>query len=236
LAWTSGDGSHSYCSTHPATMGGVEQVLVTSDVGLVSYQPDSGKVLWEHRWPVEQARVVQPAILSETDVLLGTGMTGGTRRLSVHHEGDEWKLEEQWTSKVIKPYYNDFVVRNDYMYGFDNNIFMCVGLADGKMKWRTRGYGNGQVLLLADDALLLILTEQGEVALVEARPEEHKELVRIKAIEGKTWNHPVVAHGKLFVRNAEEIAGLELPLLNTSLSGESDRSEKEALPSTEEAK
>ena len=217
-------------------MGGVEQVLVTSDVGLVSYQPDSGKVLWEHRWPVEQARVVQPAILSETDVLLGTGMTGGTRRLSVHHEGDEWKLEEQWTSKVIKPYYNDFVVRNDYMYGFDNNIFMCVGLADGKMKWRTRGYGNGQVLLLADDALLLILTEQGEVALVEARPEEHKELVRIKAIEGKTWNHPVVAHGKLFVRNAEEIAGLELPLLNTSLSGESDRSEKEALPSTEEAK
>ncbi|WP_010586244.1 PQQ-binding-like beta-propeller repeat protein [Schlesneria paludicola] len=236
LAWTSGDGSHSYCSTHPATMGGVEQVLVTSDVGLASYEPESGKVLWEHRWPVEQARVVQPAILNDTDVLLGTGMTGGTRRLSVHREGEEWKLEEQWTSKVIKPYYNDFVVRNDYLYGFDNNIFMCVGLADGKMKWRTRGYGNGQVLLLADDALLLILTEQGEVALVEARPEEHKELVRIKAIEGKTWNHPVVAHGKLFVRNAEEIAGLELPLLNTSLSGESGRSEKETATSTEEAK
>jgi len=64
------------------------------------------------------------------------------------------------------------VVAGDYLYGFDGNIFMCVCLDDGKMKWRARGYGNGQVLRLADDGLLLVLTEQGEVVLVEAQSEQ----------------------------------------------------------------
>ncbi len=212
LAWASGEGTQSYCSTHPATIDGVEQVLIATNVGLTAYQPERGTVLWQHEWRVEQARVVQPTILGETEILLGTGMSGGTRRLGIQRDGDAWQIKEVWTTKTIKPYYNDLVVAGDFLYGFDGNIFMCVSLNDGRLQWRARGYGNGQVLLLSDEALLLILTEQGEVALVKAQPEQHKELARIKAIEGKTWNHPVIAHGKLFVRNAEEIACFSLPL------------------------
>jgi outer membrane protein assembly factor BamB len=218
LAWMSGDGTeagkglHGYCSTQDATIDGVEQVLITTNVGLTSFQPEKGTVLWEHRWPVEQARIVQPAVLNGNDILLGTGMSGGTRRLSIQRESDDWQVKEQWTTKSIKPYYNDLVVNDDYLYGFDGPIFMCVSLADGRMKWRARGYGNGQVLLLVDQALLLILTEKGDVALVRATPDQHQELALFKAIEGKTWNHPTVAHGKLFVRNAEEIACFTLPM------------------------
>src|SRR5438876_7104688 len=62
-------------------------------------------------------------------------------------------------------------------------------------KWKARGYGNGQVLLLPDQNLLLILSEKGDVALVEARPDSHKEVARFKVFAGKTWNHPVIAHG-----------------------------------------
>jgi outer membrane protein assembly factor BamB len=87
----------------------------------------------------------------------------------------------------------------------------CVSLKDGKSKWKMRGYGNGQVLLLAEQGLLLVLSEKGEVALVQAIPEQQKELARFPAIEGKTWNHPVVAHGKLYVRNGEEAACYQLP-------------------------
>ena len=65
-------------------------------------------------------------------------------------------------------------------------------------------------LLLADQDLLLIVSEKGEVALVEANPNEYKELARFQAIEGKTWNHPVVAHGRLYVRNGEEAACYQL--------------------------
>lgn len=212
LAWAAGEGSISYCSPHAATLNGVEQVLHATASGLTSYNPESGAILWEHPWATQQARVVQPAILNETDLLLGTGMDGGTRRLTVNLQDGKWGIKENWTTKTIKPYYNDLVVLGDYLYGFDNNIFMCVSLSDGKLKWRARGYGNGQVLLIADDSRLLILSEQGEVALVDAQPEKHNEICRFKAIEGKTWNHPVVAHGSLYVRNAEEIACFQLSM------------------------
>jgi len=96
-------------------------------------------------------------------------------------------------------------VHKDHIYGFHNNpFFVCVSLADGKQKWKERGYGSGQVLLLPDQDLLLIQAENGDVALVEAKPDRRTELGRIKALKDKTWNHPVVAYGKLFVRNGVE--------------------------------
>jgi hypothetical protein len=116
-----------------------------------------------------------------------------------------------WTTKTFKPYFNDMVVHNGHLYGFDGDFFTCVSLQDGKKKWRKDGYGNGQVLLLADQGLLLVLSEQGEVALLEASPNGPKELARFEAFpEGKTWNHPVVANGRLYARNGAWAACYEL--------------------------
>jgi outer membrane protein assembly factor BamB len=207
LLWSSGEGRHSYCSSQLSRLNGVEQLMIATDAGVTAFEPRGGQVLWSHAWPIEQmARIVQPAVLSDSDILIGTGFGNGARRLHVTREGDDWLVKELWTSTAIKPYYNDLVIHNGHLYGFDSNFFTCVSLDGGKKKWRVRGYGNGEVLLLVDQSLLLVLSETGEVALVEANPAAHKELVRFQAIEGKTWNHPVIAHGKLFVRNGEEAA------------------------------
>ena len=217
LAWTAGEGELSYCSTQLSKVCGVEQLLITTNAGLTAFKPASGEVLWHHAWPTEGiARVVQPAVISESDILIGTGLGVGTRRIHVEREGETWNTTEVWTVRTFKPYYNDFVVLEDHAYGFDGNIFMCVNLADGKAAWRTRGYGNGEVLLLNDQKLLLVMTETGEAVLVEALSKEHREIAKLKVIEGKTWNHPVVAHGKLFARNAEEIACFELPVKSST--------------------
>jgi outer membrane protein assembly factor BamB len=211
LAWSAGEGQISYCSTQLTRIDGVEQILLTTNMGLVAFRPATGEILWEHRWPQEDlARIVQPALVDKSDILIGTGMGIGTRRVRLKHDGDTWTTEEVWTSRAFKPYFNDLVVQDGYLYGFDGNVFMCVNLADGKPKWRARGYGSGQVLLLADQKLLLVLSEQGEVVLVKADPDKHQEVAKFKALEGKTWNHPVIAHGKLFVRNGEEAACFEL--------------------------
>jgi hypothetical protein len=102
------------------------------------------------------------------------------------------------------------VIHKGHIYGFDGSttiFFVCVNLDDGKLKWKERGYGGGQVLLLPDQGLLLVLTEKNEVALVEAYPEKRKELCKIPLLHGtKSWSHPVVAHGKLFIRNDQEAA------------------------------
>lgn len=221
LAWTAGEGVHSYSSTQAVTLGGVEQILMATDAGLTSLDPQSGQALWVHDWKTEEVpRIVQPAVLNETDILIGTGMGVGTRRIRVARDGDKWPIEEVWTSKQFKPYYNDFVVHGDHLYGFDGPILLCFDIKQGKVRWRKRGYGNGEVLLLADQGLLLVLTETGEAALVEAQPEKHVELSRIQAISGKTWNHPVIAHGRLYVRNGEEVACFVLPVEATAETAE----------------
>jgi len=56
----------------------------------------------------------------------------------------------------------------------------------------------------------VVVSETGEAVLVAANPEKHEELGRFQAVQGKTWNHPVIAHGRLFVRNGEELACFEL--------------------------
>ena len=213
LKWSGGKGKHSYSSPHPASWSGDDQVLLISDFGLEAFAPASGKVLWEHDWvQQEMFRVVQPLIVAD-HVLIGTGMGVGTRSLKIEGGGGSWQTEEDWTSKDLKPYFNDLVEHEGYAYGFDGAIFICIDLETGKKRWKAGRYGHGQVLLVADSGLLLVVTEEsGELVLLEANPDKHTELARLKALGGKTWNHPVIVGNKLLVRNGEELACFELKL------------------------
>lgn len=216
LAWISSRQSEkpelSYCSAQLFTIQGVEQLVFLSDHGAVGYEPETGKVLWDHAWESNGVvRCIQPALIDGTDILIGTGLGVGTQRIHLALTDGKWTATEVWKTIKFKPYYNDMVIHNGHAYGYDGNMFVCVELKSGDVLWKARGYGSGQTLLLAKQGLLVILTEKGELALVEANPKAHKELGRLKVLEGKTWNHPVIAYGKLFVRNGEEVACLELP-------------------------
>lgn len=217
LAWAAGNGTHSYSSAHTLLIDEKPQVLVMSDMGLAAYDPADGKTLWQHDWPMEgMARIVQPHLLDGNRIVIGSGSMKGARMITVSHEGDAWKANEGWTSNDLKPYFNDFVSRDGVAYGFDGSIFCCIDLETGKRKWKKGRYGHGQVLLLADQDVMLVLGEKGECVLVEVNPEKLVELAQFPALEGKTWNHPVIAHGKLFVRNGEEMACYELKMEPTT--------------------
>src|SRR5262249_33852972 len=165
-----------------ATIQGVEQIMVATDEGLTSLSPSSGDILWNHEWSLGIQRVVQPAVVSDSDVLLGTPFGNGTRRLRISKQESGWQAQEVWTSSAISPYFNDLVVHDGHLYGFGTGFFTCVRLEDGKKTWRARGYGAGQVVLLADQNLLLITSETGKVALVEANPSAHRQIARFHAI------------------------------------------------------
>jgi len=124
----------------------------------------------------------------------------------------EWIITDRWSTAQIKPEFSDFVVHQGLAYGFDGAIFCCVDVATGKRAWKAGRYGRGQVVLLPDQDLLLVVSESGEAILLAASSEKHHELARMKALAGKTWNHPVLAHGRLYLRNAEEMACYELQL------------------------
>ena len=156
-----------------------------------------------------EARIIQPSVLSDDCVLIGSESKSVC--LKVSKNDDVWSVNEVWSSRDVKPDFNDFVLQEGFAFGFDGSVLCCIDLESGRRTWRQRGYGKGQLLLLPDEALLLVLSESGEVALVRQNPSRHDELVRFQAISGKTWNHPAIASGRLYVRNAREMACFELP-------------------------
>ncbi len=212
--WAVPAGKISYSSPQAAAIGGETQILFASDLGLTAFDPASGSVLWQHRAKSDNPgipRSVQPRTVGEAGVLFDTGPDFGTALLELSRKSGAWVPAERWISRQLKPSFNDFVVHGAAIYGFDGRILSCIDLETGERRWKQGRYGSGQVLLLGDQALLLVVSEGGEVVLVAADPGEHRELGRFQAIRGKTWNHPVIAHGRLYVRNAEEIAAYELP-------------------------
>ena len=209
--WLGQDMRASYSSPHRFTIDGVSQIVHSSVNGLIGVSPDSGRLLWQYDWE-GGVRIVQPAITEEGDLLLSEGEGRGVRRLTLRQAGDGWSVEEVWTSNRLKPYHNDFVVHEGHAYGFDGGILACIGLDDGQRRWKGGRYGQGQLVLLAEQSVLLLVTEMGDLALVRASPEGFEELATVPALEGKTWNHPVVIHDLLLVRNSHEMAAYRLPL------------------------
>jgi outer membrane protein assembly factor BamB len=202
-----------YSSPHLTTIAGVPQIVLLNGDGAIGVAPLDGALLWKHDWRSDG--IVQPAVISGSDVLVGSGSglgAVGMRRLAIAHGSGGWTVQERWTSNGLKPYYNDFVVHNGHAFGFDGSLLACIDLADGARKWKGGRYGHGQLVLLPEQDLLLVASEDGELALVKAATDGFTELARFAAIEGKTWNHPVLVRDVVLVRNAEEMAAFRLPV------------------------
>ena len=211
LRWGAPAGTHGYSSPQLSEIAGRESVAMVSDAGMSLLDAADGSVLWTHDWQHESYRVLQPLVIGGSTVLISSDFQG-TRRLDLQHEGNGFIAQERWTSRAMKPGFNDYVAHEGYLYGFDPNIFACVDLETGKRAWKGGRYGSGQVLLLPDADQLLVLAETGELVLLPTDPGGHRELARLEVLTGKTWNHPALVGDRLYVRNAEEMVALELPL------------------------
>ncbi|MEM6468847.1 MAG: PQQ-binding-like beta-propeller repeat protein [Planctomycetota bacterium] len=210
-AWSAASGNHSYSSAQLATFDGVVGLLMLTNDGLQFLDASDGSVIWNYPWKNEDYRVVQPYVMGES-VVIGGSLGTGTRRIRVTRDGESWSIEEEWTTRDLKPDYNDFVVYEGYAYGFDSGIFACIDLETGDREWKRGRYGNGQVLLLEDKGQLLIAAEQGDLVLARATPEKLDQVAKLNALDGKTWNHPVLIGNRLYVRNAQEAACYEMPI------------------------
>jgi outer membrane protein assembly factor BamB len=210
--WSAPGDDVGYSSPHLSTIGSVPQILLVNGHGVSSVSPPDGKRLWDYSLK-SGGPIVQPALTPDGDLLIANGDGRGLHRIAVTQDAGTWTAVQRWMSIGLKPFFNDFVVHRGHAFGFDGAILACVDLADGTRKWKGGRYGNGQLILLEDQDVLLVLSEEGELALVSALTDKYTELARRPAIEGKTWNHPVLVGDVLLVRNAQEMAAYRLSRL-----------------------
>ncbi len=210
-AWAAGSGMKGYCSAQVAQFDDMPQVLMISDYGLQSFAPADGALIWEYEWEMTAfPRITQPCFTDADSIVIGTGFAPGSRKISIAKSDNTYTVSEDWTARKFRPYFNDFVHHEGALYGFNGNRITCADAETGEVLWAGDRIG-GQVLLFPAMDMLLVLSERGEVWLIEATPEAHSEVARFDAIKGKTWNHPVVVGDALLVRNSGEMACYELP-------------------------
>jgi outer membrane protein assembly factor BamB len=208
--WTADAGKVSYASPQAFDVGGAHQAVIFTTEGFFGVDASSGQLLWQ--FPIERGVGVPSALqacqISPDSFLLGAGAAFGLQRVRVSSDGRS--VTREWVTPKMKPSFSDMVYHNGFVYGFDGTTFCCVDVSTGARRWRDGHYGAGQVLLLADQGVMIVSSEKGEAILLRCNPEHNEELGRLPAITGKAWNHPALAGDKLYLRSDAEMACVQL--------------------------
>ena len=213
--WSKLVGKESYCSAQLVTVRGKTQLLIQDNKALAALAVADGALLWERPNPDGAIiPMLQSSPIEDGKVLVAAG--AGLALIEIKEEGGKWSAAELWTTPKFRPSFSNYVYHDGHVYGFDEGVLACVDAKTGNRVWRKGRYGNGQLLVLADQGLLLILSEKGELSLADAKPQAPSDDVfRFQGVEGKTWNHPLVAQDRLIVRNGSEMACYRLRLLKS---------------------
>lgn len=222
-AWTRTGGKQSYSSPQLITLKGQRQILMHDNAALMSLNIPDGELLWQRSSPSEMSLpMLQPHAAENDTVVIST--EPGAALLDIKHDGEKWTVDDGWVNNKLRAGFNDFVLSDGCLYGLDDGVLCCIDLKSGERLWKKGRLGHGQVVVLADQKLLVVSSDKGEVILVSTNRKGYEELCRFQAIEGKTWNGLVIANGILFLRNGEEMAAYELtPQPPTSDSAQSTR-------------
>jgi outer membrane protein assembly factor BamB len=212
LRWRGGDTKAGYSSPMLATLAGKRQIVLLEGKQLGGYDADNGHPLWQYPWEAfSDINCAQPLVLDGDRIFLSSGYDKGCAMLKVSESDGHWSAKALWgdpPAPVMRCKFSSPVALNEFIYGLDDGILACVDANTGKRKWKGGRYGHGQLVVAGN--LLVILSDKGKLVLVEAMPESYRELGSFQAIEGKTWNNFAISNGRVFVRNAEEMACYDL--------------------------
>ena len=210
--WSGGDDPAGYSSPSVARLLGREQILIFNTGAVAAHDATDGHLLWRFPWPSSGGLqcVAQPVPLADDLVLVSTGYGIGSKllRLSLDEGTGDIVPELVWESMGLKVKFSNMVLRDDFVYGLDEGILVCLDPQTGERQWKRGRYGHGQILLVGD--LLLVQAESGTIYLVDANPHEFNQRAELAALSSRTWNNPALAAPYLLLRNDREAVCYEL--------------------------
>jgi outer membrane protein assembly factor BamB len=214
IVWKGGNRQISYASPVRGQLLGHDQILIVLEDHVAGFDAHDGQLLWEHPWPGRSnanATVSNAVPLVPDRVFLSKGYGQGCELIQLSVDAaNQWHVKSIWKSSVtMKTKFSNVVVYQGHVYGLDDVVLECLEIDSGRRRWKRGRYGYGQLVRAGD--VLIVLSEQGELAAVEATPEGFTEYGRFAALEGKTWNNPCLSGPYVLVRNGNEAACFELP-------------------------
>lgn len=202
VIWKTQSDEAGYSSGIPAQINGTTQVVFFTADRAVGLDANDGKLLWEYARPSNNVANVATPIARGNRVFISSdyGTGGGVVEIKPDN-----KAEEVWFTKDMRNHHSSSVLIGDYLYGFSSAILMAVKFDTGEIAWRDRSVGKGSLVFA--DGHLYCFSENGVVGLVEATPTGYKEKGRFKIQQDSlpTWTHPVVAGGRLYLRDQDTI-------------------------------
>jgi outer membrane protein assembly factor BamB len=200
-----------YTTARPMTLCGQSIVVFCDGKGTHAIDPKDGSAIWTFKPELWKGpAMVDPQQIGPESLLVGLGDGVGTARLEISKTDERWTVTEAWSSTKLRPSFNDSVVFDNGVYGFNQAIFSCIDAKTGERKWQGGRYGFGQAVLLKKAGQILVAAENGDLVLLQATPEKLTELSRLPMLNDKTWNHPIVAGKRLFLRNGKTAVCLQL--------------------------
>lgn len=207
--WKSQGDTASYTSPMLVTLAGQRQVLAVTASRVLGLAPEDGSLLWSHPWETSMGiNVSQPLIVDKNRFFISAGYGKGAALMEITGSGKSLSARKVWENTLMKNKFNSSVLHNGHVYGLDEGILTCLDVNTGERKWKGGRYGYGQVLLASGH--LIVIADNGELALVRAAPDQYSELSRFAALSGRSWNVPAIADGRLLVRNATEMAAFNI--------------------------
>lgn len=196
-----------YSSIVAATIAGVKQYVHLTHKSLVGLEAESGDVLWRANRRGETAVIPTP-IVHEDHVYVTSGYGVGCNLFKVAKADGKLTAEEVYSSRDMVNHHGGVVKVGDHLYGYsDGKGWVCQDFLTGKMVWREKEkLGKGSIAYA--DGMLYLREEDGKgrVVLIEASPDgwrEHGRFDQPFRSKQNSWSHPVVAGGKLYLRDMD---------------------------------
>ncbi|MBL8827691.1 MAG: PQQ-binding-like beta-propeller repeat protein [Planctomycetaceae bacterium] len=210
--WRSTDiteGAH-YSSPQVVELAGIQQIVQFASKNAFGVRLDNGKLLWTYSKASNGTANVSTPLVYRDHVYATSNYGVGGGLVKVTAAGDKVTADEVYFDKTLANHHGGVLLIDEHIYGFGNGGLICQNFFKGDNVWRARSVGKGS--LTYADGLLFLLGENHEMALAEASPGEYRELGRFKLenFGRQSWAHPVVAGGKLFIRNMQRLAAYDV--------------------------
>ena len=207
LIWKSQSDEAGYSSAIPLQVNGGTQVIFFTASRAVGLDANDGRLLWEYARPSNNVANVATPIARANRVFISSdyGTGGGVVEIKPDN-----KAQEIYFTKDMKNHHSSSVLVGDHLYGFSSAILTAMKFDTGEIAWRDRSVGKGS--LVYADGHLYCFSENGVVGLVEATPAGYKEKGRFRIQQDSlpTWSHPVVAGGRLYLRDQDTIYAFDV--------------------------